>query len=129
MKRVEPQARYWTYQLPEGWTVMAGKSDLDNDLLTFRVSRPTDWWMHVSGMPGSHVLLRHAEDPAMAPAREVLQAAAQIAAYHSKGREGGNCTVNVCRVCDVSKPPRAPAGLVNITHFRNLRVKPGLPEG
>ncbi len=108
---------------------MAGKSDLDNDLLTFKVSCPTDWWMHVSGMPGSHVLLRHAEDPAMAPAREVLQVAAQIAAYHSKGREGGNCTVNVCRVCDVSKPPHAPAGLVNITHFRNLRVKPGLPEG
>jgi len=106
---------------------MAGKSDLDNDLLTFRVSRPTDWWLHVSGMPGSHVLLRHAEDAGAAPAKEILQTAAQIAAYHSKGREGGNCTVNLCRACDVSKPPRAPAGLVTIAHFRNLRVKPALP--
>jgi len=128
MKYTEPKIRYWSYQLPENWMAMAGKTDQDNDLVSFRLSRPSDWWFHVSGMPGSHVLLRHVEEPGTPPPKEILQAAAQVAAFHSKGRGGGNCTVNYCRASDVSKPPRAPAGLVNISHFKNIRVKPELPE-
>ena len=35
------------YRLPGGWTVLAGRSDRDNDYLSFRVAKPNDWWFHV----------------------------------------------------------------------------------
>ena len=129
MKRPEPQIRYWSYPLDEGWVAMAGKSDLDNDLVSFRLSRATDWWLHVSGMPGSHVLLRQPDDPGAEPSKAIQLRAAQIAAYHSKARGGGNVTVNICRACNVSKPPHSPAGLVEIDHYRTLRVRPLPPDG
>jgi hypothetical protein len=49
-------------ELSEGWTARVGCSDADNDELTFRSFFPQDWWLHVNGCPGSHVVLHHAEE-------------------------------------------------------------------
>ena len=53
-----------------------GKSAKDNDALTLRHAKPNDLWLHVRGMPGSHVLLRAraGEDPD----RTTLKAAAAM---------------------------------------------------
>ena len=76
-----------TYTLPGGWQVLVGRTDADNDYLSFRVAKPNDWWFHVRGMPGSHVILQG--PPGTDPDRETLQRAAAIAAYHSKARAAG----------------------------------------
>ncbi len=126
MKRErEIQARYWTYDLGEGWCAMAGKSDVDNDLLSFRVARPSDHWFHLHGAPGSHVLLRGPEEAV--PTRELLEAAAAVAAYHSKARKAGRVSVDCCLARDVTKPSHVPAGTVNISRSRLLKVRPALP--
>ena len=70
-----------------GWQVLVGQTDADNDVLSFQVARPDDWWFHVRGMPGSHVILQG--PPGADPDRETLQRAAAIAAYHSKARGSG----------------------------------------
>ncbi len=49
--------RAFTYTLSGGWTVRAGRSDEDNDRLSIKLAEPDDWWFHVRGMPGSHVVL------------------------------------------------------------------------
>ncbi len=121
----EIQARYWTYDLGEGWCAMAGKSDVDNDLLSFRVARPSDHWFHLHGAPGSHVLLRGPEEAV--PTRELLEAAAAVAAYHSKARKAGRVSVDCCLARDVTKPSHVPAGTVNISRSRLLKVRPALP--
>ena len=120
-----PQPRYWQYDLGDGWTVFAGKSAVDNDLLSLRFARQTDLWFHLSGMPGSHVLLRGPEGESADSTR--IQIAANIAAYHSKARNAGNCRVDCCYARDVSKPPRVPAGEVRIAHSRSLKARPQLP--
>ena len=79
--------RLWVYTLPGGHRVMAGRTDVDNDRLSLKVAGPNDWWFHVRGMPGSHVVLMAAED--RIPDRSTLNRAAAIAAYHSKARSGG----------------------------------------
>ncbi len=48
----------YEYELPGGWKVIVGKTDWDNDLLSLKVAKPNDYWFHVRGMPGSHVVLR-----------------------------------------------------------------------
>ena len=111
-----------TYALPDGWQVLVGRTDADNDYLSLRIARPEDWWFHVRGMPGSHVIL---QGPAGADAdRQTLTRAAAIAAYHSKARNAGVVAVSGTRVRDVSKPRGAKAGTVQIHHERVFKVRP-----
>src|SRR2546426_482668 len=114
--------RMITYTLPGGWQVLVGRTDADNDVLSFRVARPEDWWFHVRGMPGSHVILQ--VPPGTDPDRETLERAAAIAAYHSKARNAGVVAVSGTRVRDVSKPRGAPAGTVQIRHEKVFKVRP-----
>lgn len=124
--RPAPQPKFWQYEIAPGWTVFAGKTDEDNDLISTVFAKPDDYWFHSHSVPGSHVLLRGLED-AGEPDRKILEAAAAVAAWHSKARNAGNCQVDCTRARYVSKPPRVPAGTVNITNFKILKVRPGLP--
>jgi len=114
------------YEIPGGWTVLAGKNDTVNDLLTLKLARPNDYWFHVHGMPGSHVLLR--ARPGDHPDRKTLKDAAAIAAFHSKARTGGVVPVSCTMARYVTKPPGAKPGTVQIRKETVLKVRPGLPQ-
>ena len=122
----DQEVTVYEYELPGGWKVLAGKTDEDNDILSIRLAHPEDWWFHVRGMPGSHVLLRHRPDEE--PDRETLKGAAAIAAYHSKAREGGMVSVSCTRAKHVTKPRGAKPGTVTIRRENLLKVRPGIPE-
>ena len=114
--------RVIAYTLPDGWQVLVGRTDADNDSLSFRVARPEDWWFHVRGMPGSHVLLQG--PPGADADRQTLTRAAAIAAYHSKARNAGVVPVSGTRARDVSKPRGAKTGTVQIRNERVFKVRP-----
>jgi predicted ribosome quality control (RQC) complex YloA/Tae2 family protein len=112
----------------DGFEVLIGRGDVDNDVLTFEVAEPHDVWLHVAGgTPGSHVIVRNPER-ADVP-REVIERAASAAAWYSKARNQAKAEVHVCRVSDVSKPRGAPTGLVELARWKSVRVRPGLPAG
>ncbi len=119
--------KVWEYTIDGRWTVQAGKTDADNDRLSLKEAQPADWWFHVRGMPGSHVLLRSI--PGEEPGKDILKAAAAVAAYHSKGRTGGVTPVACTRAAHVSKPRGAKPGTVQIRKEVILKVRPGLPDG
>ena len=52
------QPKLWEYELPGGWVVLAGRSERENDHLSIKMAKPNDWWFHVKGLSGSHVILR-----------------------------------------------------------------------
>ncbi|MBN1780957.1 DUF814 domain-containing protein [bacterium] len=114
------------YDLPDGWTILAGKTDLDNDLLSTRIARQNDLWFHVRGMPGSHVVLQSAAGER--PDKSLIRTAAAVAAWHSKARNGGKVAVSYTEAKYVSKSPRSRPGTVMIRHERVIQVKPCLPE-
>lgn len=119
--------RFFEYLLPGGWLALAGRTDADNDFLSVVAAKPRDWWFHVRGQAGSHVILRAKPDEE--PDRKTLKGAAAIAAYHSKARSGGTVAVSVTRAQYVSKRPGSKPGTVHIRKESVLMVKPGLPEG
>ena len=107
----------------DGFEVLVGRSASDNDHLTFRVAKGRDLWLHVAGgMPGSHVVIRNPDGEAVP--REVLEGAAQLAAWYSKARNARRVEVHWCRAADVSKPRGMPAGKVTIKNFKKLKVSP-----
>ena len=105
----------------------AGQTDAENDHLSLELARPDDWWFHVRGMPGSHVLL-HGPDGEEAD-RATRERAAAVAAWHSKARAGGVAAVSCTRARFVTKPRGAPPGTVQIRKETVLKVRPGLPQG
>jgi predicted ribosome quality control (RQC) complex YloA/Tae2 family protein len=117
--------RWREYELPGGWTVLAGRTDADNDYLSIKLAKAKDWWFHARGCPGSHVLLRAREDGE--PDKATLEAAAAIAAWHSKARAGGVVPVSCTPAINVSKPRGAEPGSVMIRKEKVLKVRPALP--
>ena len=113
----------------DGFLILVGRGDVDNDRLTFGVGEPRDFWLHVAGPAGSHVLVRNPEGLDELP-RSVLERAAEVAAFYSKARGArGKVLVHVCRVADVSKPRGLLPGQVLLRRFSQVRVYPrGIEE-
>mgnify|MGYP001827347040 CR=1 FL=1 len=106
----------------DGWTILVGKGAADNDRLTFEIADPADFWLHIGGWSGSHVVVRNPDDRVVPP-RPVLEFAAKLAAWFSKGRGArGKVEVHVCRAADVSKPRRMPPGKVLLARFEVVKV-------
>jgi predicted ribosome quality control (RQC) complex YloA/Tae2 family protein len=122
----EGSFRLLEYRLPDGWKVLVGRTDADNDYLSLKLARPNDWWFHVRGMPGSHVILQ--AGPGGDPDRQTLKRAAAIAAYHSKARQAGLVAVSCTRARYVTKPHGAPVGTVQIRKEMILKVRPALGD-
>lgn len=112
----------------EGFEILVGRGEDDNDTLTFDVAEPEDLWLHTGdGTPGSHVVVRHQPDVKMP--RSVIERAAGLAAWYSKARSAKTVVVHYCKASDVSKPRGAPAGLVELARWEAIRAKPAPFEG
>jgi predicted ribosome quality control (RQC) complex YloA/Tae2 family protein len=116
--------RVFAYELPDGWKVLAGATDADNDYLTTELAQADDWWFHADSVPGSHVILRAKAD--QEPSRETLRQAAAIAAYHSKARNAGLVPVHCTRARFVKKPRGVKTGTVQVAKGTALKVRPDI---
>jgi predicted ribosome quality control (RQC) complex YloA/Tae2 family protein len=121
---VSSKGRPYKTVVHEGFRILIGRSDADNDRLTFDVAEPDDVWLHVAGFGGSHVVVCNPDRlPELPP--PVLQRAAELAAWHSKGRGArGKVEVHWCRAGDVRKPHGWPAGKVLLKEWDAIRVYP-----
>ncbi|HET9251198.1 MAG TPA: NFACT RNA binding domain-containing protein [Candidatus Eisenbacteria bacterium] len=117
-----------TFHTSDGWEVWVGRNNTDNDHITHRLSNPHDYWFHVVGVPGSHVILRRPQRSAV-PKPRTLEEAAAVAAYFSKARKQTRVPVIYTERKFVSKPRRGKPGQALCTRERELLVRPRLPEG
>ncbi len=125
-RRGPPPVKAWEYELPGGWRVLAGRTDADNDRLSLKIAKPNDWWFHVKGRPGSHVILQVPSGEE--PDRGTLEAAAAVAAYHSKVRDAKQTAVTGTQARFVTKPKGAKPGTVTVRKEKTFVVRPGVPE-
>ncbi len=108
----------------DGYTVFVGRSNLQNDYLTVRLSRKNDIWMHTKGVHGSHTLLvTGGKTLDELPDETVLQAA-RLCAYFSKGKESSKVEVDYCPVQNVKKPAGAKPGMVVYDKYYTVLVEP-----
>jgi predicted ribosome quality control (RQC) complex YloA/Tae2 family protein len=115
-----------TYVTNDGWEVWVGRSNTDNDHITHRLSNPHDFWFHVVGAPGSHVILRRPTRNSK-PRPTTLVEAAQIAAFFSKARKQTRVPVIYTERKFVSKPRRGKPGQALCTREKELVVRPRKP--
>lgn len=107
----------------DGVEILVGKNNKQNDLLTLKTAKATDIWLHVKDIPGSHVIVRTSDSAKPLSERTVFEAA-QIAAYHSKGRNSSQVPVDYVAVKFVKKPAGAKPGMVIFTNNQTMYVTP-----
>lgn len=110
------------FKTSEGLEIFCGRNNLENDRLTFRTARKSDWWFHVRNMPGSHVVLMA---NGQEPSEEALEKAATVAAWYSSGNRshgGEKIAVDYCPIGHVTKIHGAKPGLVTYRDFQTAIV-------
>lgn len=104
-----------------GYEILIGRSNTQNDELTFKTARRTDIWLHVQKLHGSHVIIR-AEDTR--PDEGTILEAAALAAKYSQAAGSGKVAVDFTMVKNVKKPSGALPGKVIYTNYETVTVAP-----
>jgi predicted ribosome quality control (RQC) complex YloA/Tae2 family protein len=110
------------FRSSDGYEIVVGRNDRENDALTFRVARPNDIWLHAGDYPGSHVLVRNPNRESV-PHRTITEAA-ELAAFYSQAKREGKAAVHYTQKKFVSKPPKSKPGLVRLSSFKSLVAEP-----
>ena len=102
-----------------GEKIYVGRNNLQNDALTFRQARRTDYWFHVKAYHGSHVILSASGSE---PSEESIISAAAYAVKYSEASGSGKQAVDYTQVSNVSKPAGAYPGRVIYKNYKTVIV-------
>lgn len=124
-KKREPvqQSRPHIYLSQTGQTIIVGRNNRQNDRMTWREAKPTDLWLHVKNIPGSHVIVPLPENKAF-PDDATLEDAASLAVYFSQARGSSQVPVDYTHVKQIKKPRGAKPGMVVYEQNWSLFITP-----
>lgn len=109
------------YRTSDGFSVWAGKNNLQNDLLSMKTAFKSDIWFHTQKIHGSHVIL---VTDGRVPTDAAMTEAAMIAAYHSKAKHSSMVPVDYTEVRNLKKPHGAKPGFVVYQVYQTAYVTP-----
>ncbi len=109
------------YITDDGFVVLAGKNNLQNDMLTTKIADKHDLWFHTKGIHGSHVIIKCSGKEVSDTA---IMQAAEIAAFNSKAKNSSGVPVDYTEVKNVKKPSGARPGMVIYTTNNTVYVTP-----
>ena len=104
----------------DGFTVLVGKNNKQNDFLTTKFANDNDMWLHVKDFQGSHVIIRTENKE---PSQDTINKCAMLAKAYSKANQSSNATVDYTLVKYVKKPSGSKPGMVIYTHEKSVTVK------
>ena len=107
----------------DGYTVLVGRNNKENDYLTLKYASKNDIWFHTKDFHGSHTILKISNNLPY-PNDNILVEVAKIAAQHSKAKNSSNVPVDYCEVKYVKKPSGSRPGMVIYTNNKTLNVNP-----
>jgi len=118
-RRKKSTPAYNHLTLDNGVQIYYGKNNIQNDLITFKLAKRNDVFVHVKDFHGAHVIIAHPE-----PDESTLRSAAQIALYYSKARHSGTVGINYTPIHQVKKIPSGNLGLVSLGHYKTIYIDP-----
>ena len=116
-----PPSKPMSFLSSDGFPILVGRNNRQNDELTLRTAAKTDLWLHVQKLPGSHVIIACG---GQTPPDSTVTEAMVLAAYYSRARDGQGVAVDCTQVRNVKKPNGARPGMVIYDRYRTGRVDP-----
>ncbi len=105
----------------DGFQILVGKNNRQNDLLTLKIASKKDLWFHAKNIPGSHVVIISNQLPI--PQQTILEAG-ELAAFYSKAKLSSNVPVDYTKIKNVKKPNGAKPGMVIYENYKTIFVTP-----
>lgn len=122
VRRQKPEiSKPLEYESIEGYKILVGKNNTQNDYLTLKLASKSDMWFHTKNIPGSHVIVFCGGN---ALSDETVLFAATLAAENSKARGSAGVPVDYTPVKYVKKPNGAKPGMVIYTTNKTVYVTP-----
>jgi predicted ribosome quality control (RQC) complex YloA/Tae2 family protein len=108
----------------QGFKIWVGKDARSNDELTLKHTFKEDLWLHAKDVPGSHVIIKYQSGKKFP--KDVIERAAELAAYNSKRKTESLCPVAFTPKKFVRKRKGDPAGAVVVEREEVILVEPKL---
>lgn len=105
----------------DGFKILVGRNNMQNDFLTLKTAKNYDMWLHVQKQSGSHTII--VSDKKEISETAIFEAAC-LAAYHSKSKESSSVAVDYTLVKNVKKPVGAKPGKVIYNTCNTIYVTP-----
>ncbi len=103
-----------------GFTVKAGRNNLENDKVTF-TAKPHDVWFHAKDYHSSHVIVETKGKPI---SDYIIKVVAEICGYYSKGRDGGKIEIAYTDKRNVRKITGGKPGFCIYDNYQTIMVEP-----
>ncbi|MBQ5994813.1 MAG: NFACT family protein [Clostridia bacterium] len=111
----------YEFTTSDGFKVLVGRNNFQNDKLTFKTAKNYDMWLHTQSFAGSHTII-------VSDNREITDTAifeaARIAAGFSSASEAYKVPVDYTLVKNLKKPPNSRPGKVIYHVYNTIYVEP-----
>ena len=118
--KVKTKNDFLSYNI-DGFNVLVGRNNMENDYLTTKIANDNDIWFHVKDLQGSHVILVVTQKE---PSQETINKVAELSAYYSKAKQSSNVPVDYTFAKYVKKPSKSKPGIVIYTNQKTVNVNP-----
>lgn len=116
-----PSTKPHEFVSSDGFKILVGKNNKQNDYLTLRLADNDDLWMHTKNIPGSHVIIKCAGKEV--PDNTVFEGA-MLAAFFSKSKLSSQVPVDYTKRKNVKKPSGSKPGMVIYETNSTIYVTP-----
>ena len=120
-QKLPPISAPLRFTTSDGFTVLVGRNNRQNDRLTMKDANNNDIWFHTKNIPGSHTVL---VTDGKAPTETAMEEAAILAARHGRARDSAQVPVDYTQIRHVSKPQGAKPGMVIYVNYKTIYVDP-----
>lgn len=120
--RHQNQSKPMKFKSSDGFDILVGRNNRQNDKLTKGIAARDDLWFHVKDIPGSHVVIRNHDRQEIPDL--TIEEAAILAVYYSKAKESKNVSVDYTQIKHVNKQKGAKPGLVYYENYQTVIVNP-----
>lgn len=119
-KKQKP-ADFIRYHSSDGFLILVGRNNLQNDKLTLKTARGKDLWFHTKNAPGSHVIVMSEGKDIPLPTQNE---AAALAVVYSSQKNSAKVPVDFTEVCNIRKTSDLPPGMVLYEHYETGYITP-----
>lgn len=119
-KKQKP-ADFWRYISSDGFEILVGRNNVQNEKLTLHTARGKDLWFHTKNAPGSHTVVMSLGQDIPDTTKEE---AAQLAVLHSSQANGVKVAVDYTEVKNIRKTGDLKPGMVLYEHYETAYITP-----
>ena len=128
-ERKEDKSSPRIFRSSDGYLLYVGKNNYQNEIVSFQIAEGKDFWFHVKGSAGSHVIAKTEGKSLEELPDRLFEEAAELAAYFSSEKESAKVEVDYTERKNLKKVVGGAPGFVIYHQNYSILVTPKkIPE-